>query len=678
MASSSAISDAVELEAMRKHDSSWHPCRVSLSPSGIGLIIDYGTNDMEDIIVNREEAVRRIRIRSLPLRGDDCSRIEQGEHVLATQKSESKSLFFDAEVEKVLKVRHSKRVHCRCTFMVKWLHQDTTEILTVPSSSIMKQTTKSIDIHPIVSAFFDTVTTLSFSISPLPTFAKVMECEIDLLELLEKQIEEITNSADASKKTNAEDILLGFEVDNKGQLQYRPLSASKLTESNIKVLSDQNRSKRYTHSGNKMQKEMGFTDLRPITPSLGEELPDSKSSLNPLAARAALASLMSKLPYNIEVSMFHEDKCFSYLSDITSTNPVAMGPSNRNSPCNSSVLNNSSMSERLSSKTQAASVPFACKADGVVKSLFSTGGVQGKTQLVDASHDLTKTENNFKTVEVTNSSAHCTCPIEQKKTRLTREAVQKATGIPDDDTDTKTCVEERNLTSKRRLIRSKTRKEEEKRFDEIEDLRKENVSANCGESYVSNQNLGGVDSYVMKDKKINKSHDTKRKTYSVELENPNKTRRLTRSAIQLLRGNETSEAVQGFENKRSFQDVRSDLLANNVSILEIKEQSSSTLDAEVDLSPTEGWDKKRKISAAVTATQKAKGSVDGPKRKSTRGRKQELRSSPQLRLLVPIIGPKKTFEKSTKDPIETVILNLIRGIPRRGRTDARFIRLLNG
>ncbi|KAK3031714.1 hypothetical protein RJ639_035300 [Escallonia herrerae] len=615
MASSSAISDAVELEAMRKHDSSWHPCRVSLSPSGIGLIVDYGTNDMEDIIVNRKEAVRHIRIRSLPLQSDDCSRIEQGEHVLATQKSESKSLFFDAEVEKVLKVRPSKRVHCRCTFMVKWLHQDTTEILTIPSSSIMKQVTKSIDIHPTVSAFFDTLTTLSFSISPLPTLAKDMECEIDLRELLEKQIEEITNSADASKKTSAEDILLGFE--------------------DIKVLSDQNRSKRCTHSGNRMQKEMGFTDLPPITPSLGEELPDSKSPLNPLADRAALASLMSKLTHNIEFSMFHEDKCFSYLSDITSTNPVAMGPSNRNSPCNSFVLNNLSMSERLSSKTEAASVPFACKADGVFKSLFSTGGVQGKTQLVDASHDLTKTENNFKTVEVTNSSAHCTCPIEQKKTRLTCEAVRRATRIPNDDIETKICVEERNLTSKRRLTRSKAHKEEEKRFDEIEDLREENVLANCGESYVSNQNLSSVDSYVMKDKKINKSHGIRRKTYSAELDNPNKTRRLTSSAIHLPRGNETSEAVQGFENKRSFQDVRSDMLANNVSILEIKEQSSSTLDdAEVDISPTAGWDKKRKISAVVIATQKAKGSVDGQKRKSTSERKQELRSSPRLNSVV--------------------------------------------
>ncbi|KAK2971895.1 hypothetical protein RJ640_000518 [Escallonia rubra] len=42
-------------------------------------------------------------------------------------------------------------------------------------------------------------------------------------------------------------------------------------------------------------------------------------------------------------------------------------------------------------------------------------------------------------------------------------------------------------------------------------------------------------------------------------------------------------------------------------------------------------------------------------------------------LIVPM-----TFGKSTKDPIEVVILNLIRGIPRRGGTDARFIRLLNG
>lgn len=67
----------------------------------MGLILDYGENGFEDIIVNKEEAISRLRVRSVPLQGDECSEIQQGDHILATQQSESKSLFFDAEVEKV-------------------------------------------------------------------------------------------------------------------------------------------------------------------------------------------------------------------------------------------------------------------------------------------------------------------------------------------------------------------------------------------------------------------------------------------------------------------------------------------------------------------------------------------------------------------------------------------------
>lgn len=71
------------------------------SPSGVGLIVEYGDNDSDHVVLDKEEALKFIRVRSLHLQGDDCPNIKQGEHVLATQELQAKNLFFDAEVKKV-------------------------------------------------------------------------------------------------------------------------------------------------------------------------------------------------------------------------------------------------------------------------------------------------------------------------------------------------------------------------------------------------------------------------------------------------------------------------------------------------------------------------------------------------------------------------------------------------
>lgn len=53
------------------------------------------------MILNEPEVLKRLRFRSIPLQGDDCSHIEQGKHVLAACKSQFPDCFYDAEVEKV-------------------------------------------------------------------------------------------------------------------------------------------------------------------------------------------------------------------------------------------------------------------------------------------------------------------------------------------------------------------------------------------------------------------------------------------------------------------------------------------------------------------------------------------------------------------------------------------------
>ncbi|KAI3801318.1 hypothetical protein L1987_29422 [Smallanthus sonchifolius] len=252
-------SDSVdlELEAMRKDDYSWHPCQVYFSPNGVGLVIKYENNDSEDVLLSEKEAMIRIRARSLPLQDDECTHIKPGDHVVVSQNSQSENGFFDAEVEKVLRVRHSKRTTCRCSFMIKWLHQDLTdESLKVPSSSLMRLANTSIANHPTISAFIDAVEMNNSSFSCLsPPLNMVNDFDMDLHVMLEKQIEGIKNSVHGSKK-KIRDEILGLEVNTHEQVKETDISMPNVKEPEIQA-------------------------------------PDNRSPLNPLAARAALASLMS-------------------------------------------------------------------------------------------------------------------------------------------------------------------------------------------------------------------------------------------------------------------------------------------------------------------------------------------------------------------------------------------------
>lgn len=79
----------------------------------------------------------------------------------------------------------------------------------------MKLAVGNIISHPTISAFMNTVEPLiCSSISTLSNVVNDMDDEMNLHDLLEKQIEEISNSADISKKTIAEDILFGVEGKN--------------------------------------------------------------------------------------------------------------------------------------------------------------------------------------------------------------------------------------------------------------------------------------------------------------------------------------------------------------------------------------------------------------------------------------------------------------------------------
>ncbi|KAK6146931.1 hypothetical protein DH2020_017843 [Rehmannia glutinosa] len=229
----SAGNDVVELEAMRKGSFSWHPCQVSL----------WKLN---------QQAIR---------------------------------------------VRHSKRIHCRCSFTIKWLHQPLEEeALTVPASAIMKLSTKSIDLHPIISTFFSKLESSNVADTSLCSrIVDSMNWEMDINVLLEKQIEEI--------------------IDLTGEIEGRTIEAS-LKEPHV-TIPLLNNIKCSTGSENKQPVET-IMEISPSSiPSIQEEFSGSRLPLNPLAARAALASLKSKFPQSAELSVQSNVDCSSNADDFT-------------------------------------------------------------------------------------------------------------------------------------------------------------------------------------------------------------------------------------------------------------------------------------------------------------------------------------------------------------------------
>lgn len=85
----------------------------------------------------------------------------------------------------VRRVKHSKRLPCRCTFEIKWLN---TELrwgtTTVPFKSIMRRSSEKIDSHPIFSSFI--------------SLFEETNSELDLYEIMEKASKLVDGSVENS------------------------------------------------------------------------------------------------------------------------------------------------------------------------------------------------------------------------------------------------------------------------------------------------------------------------------------------------------------------------------------------------------------------------------------------------------------------------------------------------
>lgn len=280
--------ESLELEVKHKDTGSWHPCCVSLSSgdSKVGLVIDFKNSNEEDLISYREDALERLRFRSTPLQDDECSHIKEGDTVLAMYEDKFRKMFFDAVIEKLRTVKHSKRLSCRCTFDIKWLNAvPNEETVNIKSNSIMRLSTKEIDSHPICSSFLN-----AFS----PNLEEE-KSQADLARMLERQIEEISKLADGPMDSSS-DL---FEV-SRFKFGGGKQSKSALT-SYVTSVDNRNGFRRSSRSQSKEQLEVKLT----------KELDDDKPLLTPLAARAAFASLIHEqelpLKKELSLSMFERD-----------------------------------------------------------------------------------------------------------------------------------------------------------------------------------------------------------------------------------------------------------------------------------------------------------------------------------------------------------------------------------
>ncbi|KAL6534267.1 hypothetical protein OROHE_013192 [Orobanche hederae] len=277
----------------------------------------------------------------------------------------------------------------------------------------MKLSAKSTDLHPTISTFFSMLESSMLESSnggDSSLCSKIvvdsMNWEMDINLLLEKQIEEITNSTDVSHKKTSKNFFFELEVDLKGQSQGRTISAS-LKEPRFTVpLLDC--LKGSTWCENKQPVAATVETLPASVSPIQETFAGSRLPLNPLAARAALASLRSKFPQNTELSV------------------------------HSNVEKGGDINEHFSSVSSAL-VERSSNFEGITKTLFPTSCAPLSNVFSGAQVKGAKKNKNISEKRI----------IRPSETRFTRSQVEKSYEIREfsPETDT-TAGNDKNLFGK--------------------------------------------------------------------------------------------------------------------------------------------------------------------------------------------------------------------------------------
>lgn len=294
----SARENTVKLEGKRKEDNAWYECEVSLSSadsSCISLHVHYASlkNGENDIIEQKDEALARLRVLSRELSDGECLDVKEGETIVALQKTQSgRSYLFDAEVEKVMRLKHSNKVVCRCSFEIRWLESEMKgNAMTVPASSIRRLAKESIQTHPTISSFLEMVKSAAGPpLSPelLGSLPEDSDIEIYIHAQLEKQIEEITKLAETTENDAIQEIPFKHIKVN-ATYNHRKVTAS---AEHTLFGKDGNEDAPVRKSARKRNTINSVAvSKKPIALSAATFLQlEKRPRLSPLAARAALAA----------------------------------------------------------------------------------------------------------------------------------------------------------------------------------------------------------------------------------------------------------------------------------------------------------------------------------------------------------------------------------------------------
>ncbi|OWM88626.1 hypothetical protein CDL15_Pgr002393 [Punica granatum] len=121
----------LEFEAKSSRDGAWYDVATFLThrhletgnPEVLVRFSGFGVD--EDEWINIRQHVRQ---RSLPCEASECVAVLPGDVILCFQEGKEQALYFDAQVLDAQRRRHDAR-GCRCRFLVRYLHDDSEEIV---------------------------------------------------------------------------------------------------------------------------------------------------------------------------------------------------------------------------------------------------------------------------------------------------------------------------------------------------------------------------------------------------------------------------------------------------------------------------------------------------------------------------------------------------------------------
>lgn len=313
-----------------------------------------------------------------------------------------------------------------------------------------------------------------------------------------------------------------------------PIAQSKITSSTFHVpLELENHFKKSPHSSCQLQVELEVNDPLPLDSSIQEELSENRAYLSPLASRAALASIMSKLPQKLEFSVYREEENgFNFAPDNSTGMHVTVDLSN----CTKPVKN------KLSSEIEAAFVP-----DEIFKS-FATAetGASRRTVLVETSSEIANPKSlDDACISLSGLVEERELRQPSKSSSFTPSEMQKDAASSASNAEMKAHTEEikSGTLTNRRLTRSAVLRQGEDLAMEVKERLGVNNSGQGMESNSSEGNVTIPDEKVPKKKKPVSS--PRAQTTSPVTEDRNKKRKMPGAV-------ETTSKAEGLKRTQKY------------------------------------------------------------------------------------------------------------------------------